>query len=261
LNIHSSVDVEPIGDPLFDILDYAWQKALAETGDSFDRRYKDLTSGVGLALLTASDRSPRPLQQDNPLEVNDVTPFLAERGTDDVGNLKYRFNHQDHEAVFNPSLLGVPSLDQISGDVLRHGRYPINGAAKRLLLMWHTDWSTSHDPSGLNTGIYGTIGAAGAIRDAEGKGIVTVSGGNQAHDHVAGRHWLWMANGALETPEASLNADQFAKLEVAVTGSMKATIEHIKTYVEKIHKGKRLDEIEHHEYAKVLQEADSFLLG
>ena len=260
-DIHRDVDVKPIGDQLFLITDRAWQGSLADTGDLFDRRYNGL-GRIGLAILTSTDRPPRPLGLDNPLCMifNSTVPHLAMRGTLDKGMLKYRYNQADTDAVFDPSPLGVRSLDQIPKSILEHKRYPTNGAAKRFLLLNRSSLLSSYNEDGLNTGIFGTIGAAGGIRLLNKRGIVAVSGGNQIHDHLLAMHWAWMGEGIIDRNIVELTSLETEVLAVAVQDSMKAAIEHIEAYTRRTFH-KRLDELQHSDYKNVLQEASSFLLS
>jgi hypothetical protein len=260
-NIHSDVDTQPIGDQLFKIVDSAWQATLADTGDRYERRYDGLGE-VGLAFLTSSDRSPRAEGGDNPLLMtssDNSVPNLAERGGTDRGMLRYRYNHVDSGAEFNPTLLGA-SADAIPESVLRHGRYPINGAAKRLLLLVRQDASTSFDSKGFITAIDGTIGAAGGIRMPNGRGIIAVSGGNQTHDDLLARHWAWMADCVINNGVKTLTQEEVDDLTVVIGDSMQAAVEHIMNYT-RLTFHKRLDELEHPEHGAVIQEASSLLLS
>lgn len=260
-DFHLDVDTQPIGNQLFEIVERAWQVALAGTGDKYERRYDGL-SEVGLAFLTSSERDPRPKGGDNPLLMtssDNSVPNLAERRSADRGMLRYRYNHADSDAEFNPTLLGADT-DTIPKSILEHGRYPINGAAKRLLLLERPNTLTSFDSEGLNTGIYGTIGAAGGIRMPNGRGIIVVSGGNQVHDDLLAKHWAWLAESVINNGVETLTQEEVDDLTAVVGDSLRAAVEHIMDYTHKsFHR--RLDELDHREHEPVIREASLLLLS
>lgn len=267
-NVHQ-VDVSPeIGGDLFTILDTAWQVALADTGDKFERRYDGL-EGIGLALMTATDRRPIPGGSDNPLGLVPGAEVpranLIERGTEPapqpgVGTLRYRSNHQHGDAQLDVSLLGVDNPEEVDELVLANGRYAINAAAKRFYLLNNAHSTTSHNPDGPRTGTRGELGAAGGLRLPEGLGIVSISGGNQAHDHIGGQIYSWMARDIIaEHTERGqkLEQVQLDDYESLAITTMVNLVEATRTFVRREF-SRRLDELEHSEYGRVLTEIDHY---
>lgn len=252
-----------LGEQVFDIIDSAWQAVLVGSGDHYHRRYDGLT-GVGLALTTARNRRPKEFGVDNPLVVVAAGPrSTLSRRRPSISTeptrpqpdvlIGYRYNGQDADAELDPRNLGVRSLDQISPTALRHGKFPINAAAKRYYLLNNPDEVFSYRADGLATGFYGELAAGGGVRYGD-LGVVTFSGGDPTHDHVANLRWASMAEYAMGLGLTRIPDDTVTKLRAESIDVLQGAFEHIRGFVARTFAGRRLDELEHHETESLYNE-------